>query len=69
MLIVWAAVSNTTVARPVAVVLTGGTSFAPLRLVTKVIGIAWAVGIGSMRAAVRINASEICFISALPTLV
>src|SRR5262245_17813586 len=50
--IVWAVGSSTTVAKPVPAGLTGGTSFAPERFKSKVIGIAWAAGTGSIRAAV-----------------
>jgi hypothetical protein len=59
--------STITVAEPVPSEPVGGISFAPLRVVTYVIGIAWAVGTGSIRAAIRINASEIYLISALPS--
>ena len=38
--IVWAVGSSTTVAKPVAVEATGGTSFVAARLATKVVGIA-----------------------------
>jgi len=43
--------SSTTVAEPVPAGLTGGTSFAPERFSSKVIGTAWAAGTGSIRAA------------------
>src|SRR2546423_7482057 len=43
--IVWAVGSSTTVARPVPGETTAGTSFAPLRLPTKVSGTAWAADI------------------------
>src|SRR5689334_20356772 len=53
--IVWAIGSSTTDADPVADELTGGISFAPKRLVTKVVGFAWAPAAGSIRAANSIN--------------
>src|SRR5262249_12291005 len=56
---VWAVGSSTTVAEPVPAGLTGGTSFAPERFSSKVIGIACAAGTGSIRAAtVMTNAGK-----------
>src|SRR4051794_38292715 len=54
--IVWAVGSSTTVTAPAPGEPLGGTSFAPERIPPKVIGIAWAAGAGSIRAAV--NASK-----------
>jgi hypothetical protein len=66
---VWAVGSNIIVAVPVPGVATGGTSFAPLRLPTNVIGTAWTAGAWNVRAANRISAGETYLISALPMLV
>src|SRR5262245_19599707 len=54
--IVFAVGSSTIVARPVPGELTGGTSFALERFPTKVIGSAWAAGVGSVRAAMMATA-------------
>src|SRR6516165_10065195 len=53
---VLAAGSSVIVADPVAGELLDGISFAPKRLVTKVVGFAWAAAAGSIRAANSINA-------------
>src|SRR5262245_12648017 len=57
---------STIVATPVPGETTGGTSFAPERLASKVIGIAWAAGANSISATIRTNAAEIYLISAPP---
>src|ERR1700732_23415 len=61
---VWAVGSSITVASPVPGELTGGTSFAPERLPTNVIGVAWAAGAWSIKAPIRTNAGERYLISA-----
>src|SRR5207302_1622595 len=66
---VWAVGSRITVASPVPGEATGGTSFAPERLPTNVIGTAWAAGVCSIRAPIRTNAGERYLISALLMLV
>jgi hypothetical protein len=55
--IVWAVGSSTTAAKPVPGEATGGTSFAPARLPTKVIGIAWAADAGSISAVAMARAA------------
>src|SRR5206468_3836225 len=66
---VWAVGSRITVASPVPGEATGGTSFAPERLPTNVIGTAWAANVCSIRAPIRTNAGERYLISALLMLV
>src|SRR5438132_13611078 len=66
---VWAVGSRIIVASPVPGEATGGTSFAPERLPTNVIGTAWAAGACSIRAPIRTNAGERYLISALLMLV
>jgi hypothetical protein len=67
--IVSAVGSSTIVARPVPGEAMGGTSFAPERLPTNVIGIALAAGACSIRAPIKTNAGETYLISALLELV
>jgi hypothetical protein len=55
---VWAVGSRNIVARPVPGEALEGTSFAPERLPTKVIIIAWAAGAGSISNAIRASGSE-----------
>jgi hypothetical protein len=59
---VWAVGSITTVVKPVPVDVVGGISAAPVRLASKVIGIASAAGDCSIRAAIRNNANGRCLI-------
>ena len=67
--IAWRAGSSTIVAKPVPGDPVGGTSLEPMRLATKVIGVARVAEAGSTNEAIRTNASETCFILGLLLLV